>query len=125
MLSEPVGERIEIALEPPAMRDPRIPNTLYRITVHDASRETALKVVDVLLNSFVEGTMGSDRTGTATARSFLREQLAEYGKRLADAEDTARRVQEEERRPGAGRAGRLFPAPHRPRSRRPNDSRRS
>jgi polysaccharide chain length determinant protein (PEP-CTERM system associated) len=79
-------QRIEIALEPPATRDPRIPNTLYRITIRDGNRDTALKVVDVLLNSFVEGSMRSDRTGTATAERFLREQLAEYGKRLADAE---------------------------------------
>jgi polysaccharide chain length determinant protein (PEP-CTERM system associated) len=81
-----LSERIEIALEPPAIRDPRIPNTFYRITIRDDSREMALKVVDVLLNSFVEGTMRSDRTGTATAERFLREQLAEYGKRLANAE---------------------------------------
>ena len=81
-----LSERIEIALEPPAIRDPRIPNTLYRITIRDDNRDMALKVVDVLLNSFVEGTMRSDRTGTATAERFLREQLADYGKRLADAE---------------------------------------
>lgn len=79
-------ERIDIALEPPTNRDPRIPNTLYRITYQDHDRQTALKVVDVLLNSFVEGSMRSDRTGTATAQRFLREQLADYAKRLADAE---------------------------------------
>jgi polysaccharide chain length determinant protein (PEP-CTERM system associated) len=79
-------QRIEIALEPPSTRDPRIPNTLYRIAVRDSDRATALKIVDVLLNSFVEGSMRSDRTGTATAQKFLSEQIAEYGKRLADAE---------------------------------------
>jgi polysaccharide chain length determinant protein (PEP-CTERM system associated) len=78
--------RIEIALEPPMTRDPRIPNTLFRITFTDHDRQTALKVVDVLLNSFVEDTMGSDRTGTANAQRFLREQLNEYGRRLAEAE---------------------------------------
>jgi polysaccharide chain length determinant protein (PEP-CTERM system associated) len=81
-----LSQRIEIALEPPAIRDPRIPNTLYRITIRDSDRQMALKIVDVLLNSFVEGTMRSDRTGTATAERFLRDQLADYGKRLADAE---------------------------------------
>lgn len=81
-----LAERIEIALEPATNRDPRVPNTLYRITIRDHDRERAIKVVDVILNTFVEGTMGSDRTGTATAQRFLREQLAEYGKRLADAE---------------------------------------
>jgi polysaccharide chain length determinant protein (PEP-CTERM system associated) len=79
-------ERIEIALEPPATRDPRIPNTLYRISVRDGTRAMALKITDVLLNTFVEGSMRSDRTGTATAQKFLTEQIADYGKRLADAE---------------------------------------
>lgn len=78
--------RIEIALEPPMTRDPRIPNTLFRITVTDHDRQTALKVVDVLLNSFVEDTIGSDRNGTASAQRFLREQLNDYGRRLAEAE---------------------------------------
>jgi polysaccharide chain length determinant protein (PEP-CTERM system associated) len=83
---EGLTKRIEIALEPPTNRDPRIPNTLYRIGVRDGDRVTALKIVDVLLNSFVEDSMRGDRTGTETAQRFLREQLAEYGKRLADAE---------------------------------------
>lgn len=78
--------RIEIALEPATVRDPRIPNTLYRITYRDENRDEALKVVDVLLNSFVEGTMGSDRSGTASAQRFLRAQLVSYGDRLAEAE---------------------------------------
>jgi polysaccharide chain length determinant protein (PEP-CTERM system associated) len=43
-------------------------------------------VVDVLLNSFVEDTMGSDRSGTASAQRFLRDQLSDYGRRLAESE---------------------------------------
>lgn len=81
-----IMSRIDIALEPPLTRDPRIPNTLFRITFTDHDRATTLKVVDVLLNSFVEDTMGSDRTGTALAQRFLREQLNDYGRRLAEAE---------------------------------------
>lgn len=81
-----IMSRIEIALEPPLTRDPRIPNTLFRITFTDHDRATTLKVVDVLLNSFVEDTMGTDRNGTALAQRFLREQLNDYGRRLAEAE---------------------------------------
>jgi polysaccharide chain length determinant protein (PEP-CTERM system associated) len=81
-----LAQRIEIALEPPTTRDPRIPNTLYRITVQDESRPLALNIVDVLLNSFVEGSMRSDRTGTATAQKFLQEQIGEIGGRLAASE---------------------------------------
>ena len=79
--------RVEVALEPPLTRDPRIPNTLFRISFTDHDRQTALKVVDVLLNSFVEDTIGSDRNGTASAQRFLEEQLTDYGRRLADAEN--------------------------------------
>jgi polysaccharide chain length determinant protein (PEP-CTERM system associated) len=76
--------RIGIALEPATVRDPRIPNTLYRISFQDPERQTALKVVDVLLNSFVEDTMGA--SGTGSAQRFLREQIADYDRRLAEAE---------------------------------------
>jgi polysaccharide chain length determinant protein (PEP-CTERM system associated) len=81
-----LGSRLEIALEPPAVRDPRIPNTLYRIVYTDESRDRALRVVDTLLNSFVEDTMGGERSGTASAQRFLREQLADYERRLAESE---------------------------------------
>lgn len=81
-----LSSRITLTLEPPTVRDPRIPNTLYRITYMDSNRETSLRVVDVLLNSFVEDTMGSEQTGTASAQRFLREQIADYDRRLADAE---------------------------------------
>nr|WP_298718467.1 XrtA system polysaccharide chain length determinant [uncultured Steroidobacter sp.] len=79
--------RVEVELEPPLTRDPRIPNTLFRISFTDHERQTALKVVDVLLNSFVEDTIGSDRNGTASAQRFLKEQLNDYGRRLAEAEN--------------------------------------
>jgi len=81
-----LSSRVKIVLEPPTVRDPRIPNTLYSISFTDEKREVALKVVDVLLNSFVENTKGSERSGTASAERFLREQLAEVGRTLAEAE---------------------------------------
>jgi polysaccharide chain length determinant protein (PEP-CTERM system associated) len=85
-LLDGLTKRITLALEAPTVRDPRIPNTLYRITYTDTNRDVALRVVDVLLNSFVEDTMGKDRASTASAERFLREQLADYDRRLADAE---------------------------------------
>ena len=90
-----ISSRITLTLEAPTVRDPRIPNTLYRITYTDSDRQTALRVVDVLLNSFVEDTMGGEHTGTASAERFLREQIADYDRRLAEAEATPRRVQED------------------------------
>jgi polysaccharide chain length determinant protein (PEP-CTERM system associated) len=81
-----ISSRITITLEPPTIRDPRIPNTLYRLSYTDPNRDTALRVVDVLLNSFVEDTVGSKHTGSASAQRFLREQIADYDRRLAEAE---------------------------------------
>jgi polysaccharide chain length determinant protein (PEP-CTERM system associated) len=85
MLSS-LSSRLEIALEPPATRDPRIPNTFYRITFRDPNRETAVAVVDALLNEFVEKTMGAEYTGTQKAQRFFEGQMKDYSERLSEAE---------------------------------------
>lgn len=59
---------------------------LYVISYTDRSRERALKLVDRLLNSFVESTMGGTREGSAVAMKFLQEQIADYERRLSTAE---------------------------------------
>ena len=59
---------------------------LYRITFQDHSREKALHVVETLLNTFVEDTLGSKRTGQESAQRFLDEQIADYEKRLGESE---------------------------------------
>lgn len=82
-----MAERIRIDLEPPAVRDPRIPNNFYRITYQDRSREKAIKVVDVLLNAFVEDTFGMKQGGAENAQVFLENQLKEYRERLTTAEN--------------------------------------
>jgi polysaccharide chain length determinant protein (PEP-CTERM system associated) len=81
-----MAEHIEISLEPPAVRDPRIPNTFYRISYQHPDRSKAIKVVDTLLNSFVEDTLGTKRGGAESAQRFLRDQLKQYEERLASAE---------------------------------------
>ncbi|MBX3703180.1 MAG: hypothetical protein KF822_05350 [Steroidobacteraceae bacterium] len=79
--------RIEIELEPPVTRDPRIPNTFYRIAYRDRDRGKAIKVVDVLLNAFVEDTFGTKRGGAENAQAFLEDQLKQYRERLTAAEN--------------------------------------
>ena len=81
-----IAANLEIALEPAATRDPRIPNTFYRITYRDGNRDTAIAVVDALLNAFVEKTMGSAYTGTQKAQRFFQQQMEGYSKRLSEAE---------------------------------------
>lgn len=82
-----LAERVTITLEPSARRDSQIPNTFYRISYTDHHREKAIQVVDLLLNSFVEDSMGSTRAGSESAQQFLRQQLKEYEQRLAGAEN--------------------------------------
>jgi polysaccharide chain length determinant protein (PEP-CTERM system associated) len=81
-----LSSRLEIALEPPATRDPRVPNTFYRIVYRDSNRDTAIAVVDALLNEFVEKTMGSEYTGTQKAQRFFEAQMKDYSERLSEAE---------------------------------------
>jgi polysaccharide chain length determinant protein (PEP-CTERM system associated) len=70
--------------------DARNPNSTtdgtYRITFRDSSREKSVQVVEQLLNSFVEDTLGNKREGQEDAQRFLKEQIADYEKRLAAAE---------------------------------------
>lgn len=58
----------------------------YRITFQDTSREKSVEVVQKLLNSFVEETLGSKREGQEDAQRFLKDQIADYERRLSEAE---------------------------------------
>jgi polysaccharide chain length determinant protein (PEP-CTERM system associated) len=59
----------------------------YSISFRDNNRDTALAVVETLLATFVERSLGADRTDTAQAQSFLQAQIADYERRLTEAED--------------------------------------
>lgn len=78
---------IRIELEPAVVRDPRVPNTFYGITYRDRSRDKAIKVVDLLLNAFVEDTFGTKRDSAENAQAFLQDQLKQYRDRLTAAEN--------------------------------------
>lgn len=59
---------------------------LYVISYMDPSRDKSIQVVEKLLNSFVEDTLGENREGTATAQRFLMKQIEEYEAKLSDSE---------------------------------------
>ena len=59
----------------------------YIISFQDPDRERSLRVVDRLLNTFVEGAMGGNREGSQQAQRFLVDQIAEYERRLGAAEE--------------------------------------
>lgn len=82
-----IAERIAIELEPPVTRDPRIPNTFYKITYRDRDRAKAIRVVELLLNAFVEDTFGTKQGGAESAHAFLEDQLRQYRERLTTAEN--------------------------------------
>jgi polysaccharide chain length determinant protein (PEP-CTERM system associated) len=61
--------------------------SIYEFYYEDASRKRALAVVDTLLNTFVERTLGGKRQGSEKAQQFLESQIKDYEQRLSAAED--------------------------------------
>jgi polysaccharide chain length determinant protein (PEP-CTERM system associated) len=62
-------------------------STNYGITYQDVNRARALNMVQVLLSTLVNQTLGGSRQGSEHAQEFLRQQIADYEKRLQTAED--------------------------------------
>ncbi len=61
-------------------------DNIYQIVFEDQDPQLAKRVVDELLNEFLETALGSSRLDTASTQKFLDEQIAEYEKRLIEAE---------------------------------------
>src|SRR5208283_1210050 len=61
--------------------------TIYSILYLDSNRQRSFKVVETLLNTFVEQTLGGKREGSETVQKFLEARLKDYEQRLSAAED--------------------------------------
>jgi protein tyrosine kinase modulator len=61
--------------------------TIYTFHYTDGDRARSLRVVESLLNTFVEETLGGKREGSQHAQQFLETQIKDYEKRLSAAED--------------------------------------
>ena len=61
--------------------------TIYGFRYVDLSRARSLRVVETLLNTFVEETLGGKREGSEHAQKFLETQIKDYEQRLSAAED--------------------------------------
>lgn len=59
---------------------------LYLMQFTDTDREMAIRVVQTLLNDFVENTLGENRTDQNQAHLFLKQQIADYEARLRESE---------------------------------------
>jgi polysaccharide chain length determinant protein (PEP-CTERM system associated) len=61
--------------------------TIYSFHYTDPSRERALLLVETLVTTFVEQTLGGKREGSEHAQKFLETQIKDYEQRLSAAED--------------------------------------
>jgi polysaccharide chain length determinant protein (PEP-CTERM system associated) len=61
--------------------------SIYTFHYVDASRARSLRVVETLLNTFVDKTLGGKREGSEHAQQFLGAQIKDYEQRLSAAED--------------------------------------
>lgn len=79
--------RGDINLDMEYTGDARAPGgAVYTISYRDPDRERSLKVVSMLLDSFVEDTLGGKRESSETAKAFLTREIAETEQRLREAE---------------------------------------
>ncbi len=60
--------------------------TIYSISYQDTDRARSLKVVEILLNSFVQDTLGGKLVNSEMAQKFLVRQIQENEQRLREAE---------------------------------------
>lgn len=79
-------------------------DNIYEIAFEDTDAEQAKRVVDEILNTFLESALGSNRKDTAVTQKFLDEQINEYEKRLLEAEQRLKEFKQRNvgRMPGEG-----------------------
>jgi polysaccharide chain length determinant protein (PEP-CTERM system associated) len=81
-----LADRIEIVAVSPVGNDAAAPSKVYTISYEDSNRDRSTRVVQILLDSFMDGTLGGKRTGSLEAQAFVEGQIKEYETRLGQAE---------------------------------------
>jgi len=83
-----MADRVKLTVNSASDRESdREAGSIYGIAFQDGDRARCLLVVEVLLNTLVEQTLGGKREGAETAQKFLETQIREYERRLREAED--------------------------------------
>jgi polysaccharide chain length determinant protein (PEP-CTERM system associated) len=62
-------------------------DNIYELKYSNEKPKVAKAVIDELLNTFMESTLGDTRRETAVTQKFIEEQIAAYEKRLVEAEE--------------------------------------
>jgi polysaccharide chain length determinant protein (PEP-CTERM system associated) len=85
-----LSQRIDIVAvpTPPGPGEAPVPSKVYVISYQDANRDRSLKVVQILLDSFMEGTLGGKRRDSQTAQRFVEGQIKDYEAKLGEAEQS-------------------------------------
>ena len=81
-----LADRIDILAVSPAGSSEGAPSKVYTISYQDTNRDRSIKVVKILLDSFMEGTIGGKRIGSQEAQAFVEAQIKDYEQRLSLAE---------------------------------------
>jgi len=84
-----LAQRIDIEVHSASGREEErsTAGTIYRIVYQGRNRARTLKIVGILLDMFVNQTLGGKREGSETVQQFLVAQLHDYEQRLRAAED--------------------------------------
>ena len=77
-------------------------SSLYTVSFTDESPAVARRVVQTLINIFVEGSLGEKRQDSTSAQAFLDNQILDYEERPARRRAASGRLQARERRQDAG-----------------------
>ena len=85
-LLESLRKDIVVTGGAPRGGNPRDRDNNFEISFRDTDRQRAVKVVQIMLDTFIEDTLKKRRTGFETARDFLEQQIHQQEQRLAEAE---------------------------------------
>jgi len=77
------------------LRGQRTNQSIYDIEVKHKEREKARRIAQSLITVFIEGSLNEERDDSSGAQTFLDEQIAEYDRRLVEAEGRLARFKQQ------------------------------
>ena len=81
-----LGESVSLTMRNASGKEYDSGGQIYSFNYQANSRSRALKVIETVLDTFVEETLGGKRKGSESAQKFLEGQIKQYEQRLREAE---------------------------------------